>query len=125
MMIKVTSKGNWNQTNAYLNRMLSREHLAVLNKFGPIGVSALASATPKESSLTANSWTYEVESGAGFYKMSWLNTNVHEGANVAVLLQFGHGVRGGGYVQGRDFINPAMRPVFDQMADEMWKAVTR
>lgn len=124
-MIKVTSKGNWNQTTAYLNRILSGEHLKALEKFGPVGVSALASATPKESSLTANSWTYEVESRAGFYKMSWLNNNIHEGANVAILIQFGHGVRGGGYVQGRDFINPAMRPIFDQMAEEMWKAVTR
>lgn len=124
-MIKVTSKGNWNQTTAYLNRMLSREHLAALQKFGPIGVSALASATPKESALTANSWTFETESRAGSFKMTWLNNNIHEGANVAILIQFGHGVRGGGYVQGRDFINPAMRPVFDQMAEEMWKAVTR
>ena len=124
-MIKVTSKGNWNQTNAYLTRLSSGNHLKVLEKFGPIGVRALAQATPKESSLTANSWTYEVESRAGFFKMSWLNTHVNDGANIAILLQFGHGVRGGGYVEGRDFINPAIRPVFDQMAEEMWKAVTR
>ena len=124
-MIKVTSKGNWSQTNAYLNRVSGGEQLKVLQKFGPIGVRALASATPKESAHTANSWTYEVESRAGFFKMSWLNTNVNDGANIAILLQFGHGVRGGGYVEGRDFINPAMRPVFDQMAEEMWKAVTR
>lgn len=124
-MIKVTSKGNWNKTLSYLHRMASGEHLRALDKFGPIGVRALAQATPKESSLTANSWTYTVESSGTRYKMSWMNTNIHDGAPIAILLQMGHGVRGGGYVQGRDYINPAIRPIFDQMADEMWRVVTK
>jgi hypothetical protein len=124
-MITVKSTGDWARTKAYLDRLMSRDYLTVLAKYGPIGVRALANATPKESSLTANSWTYEMESRAGFFKISWMNTHINDGAPIAILLQYGHGVHGGGYVEGRDYINPAIQPIFDQMAEEMWKAVTK
>lgn len=124
-MIKVTSKGTWAKTRNWLQGLLSGDQFASLAKYGPIGVNALSSATPKESGETASSWTYDIESGPGRFIMTWSNTHVNDGENVAILLQYGHGVRGGGYVEGRDYINPAMRPVFDQMVEEMWKVVTK
>lgn len=123
-MIKVTSKGNYSQTLAWLTGLLSGKQYAALGKYGPIGVRALAQATPKETGELANSWTFNIEQGAGYYVMSWTNTDVNDGQQIAILLQYGHGVRGGGYVEGRDYINPAMQPIFDQMVADMWKVVT-
>lgn len=123
-MIRVTSKGSYSRTLTWLNGLLSGKQYAALNKFGPLGVRALAQATPKETGELANSWTFGVEQGPGRYTMYWTNTDVNDGQQIAILLQYGHGVRGGGYVEGRDYINPAMQPIFDQMADDMWKVVT-
>lgn len=124
-MIKVTQRGSFKNAEKFLARMKAREHLKVLEKYGPMGVAALKSATPVESSLTANSWTYSIVQEKGFYSIVWRNTHEVNGTPVAILLQFGHGTRQGGYVRGRDFINPAIRPVFDQIAANMWKEVTR
>lgn len=124
MGITVKSKGNWARTNAWLQGLLSGKQYSELAKYGPIGVRALASATPKETAETANAWTFNIEQSAGRYVMSWTNTHVNDGQQIAVLLQYGHGVRGGGFVEGRDYINPAMQPVFDQMVADMWRVVT-
>lgn len=105
--------------------MKRREQFSSLERFGSIGVDALSSATPKESSLTANSWTYEIIDKRGYYAIVWKNTHIEDGVPIAIILQYGHGTRTGGFVQGRDYINPAIRPVFDQITTEMWKVVTK
>ena len=112
---------------AFLRRMKQRQHLVGLEKYGPIGVAALKAATPVDSSDTANGWYYEIIDRPGYYSIQWLNSNTVEPGHipVAVLIQYGHGTRQGGYVQGRDFINPAMKPIFDQIAADMWKEVTK
>lgn len=124
-MIKVTVRGSFKHVEAFGKRMLNREQFRSLEKFGPQGVAALAAATPKDSNIAASSWTYETVNRPGYYAIHWYNTDTENGFNVAVMLQYGHGTRNGGYVQGRDYINPAMRPIFDQMANEMWKVVTK
>ena len=126
-MIKVTSRGSFAKSQAFLQRMKNRDHFTVLEKYGPIGVAALASATPKESSNTANSWYYEVVNRPGYFAIHWLNRHVEDPGRIpiAAILQFGHATRTGGYVQGIDYINPAMRPIFDQIVAEMWREVTR
>lgn len=90
-----------------------------------MGRNALSNATPHESGATAQAWTYTIESGAGYHSIRWHNSHSNEGVNIAVILQYGHGTGTGGYVQGRDYINPAMRPIFDQIANEVWREVTR
>lgn len=90
-----------------------------------MGVDALANATPVESGLTAQSWYFEVESGGGSHRITWKNRNVNQGVPIAIILQYGHGTGTGGYVAGRDYINPAIRPAFDKIADAVWKEVTR
>ena len=96
----------------------------VLDSYGREGVFALASATPVDSGLTSESWNYEIKRSRGSYSIIWSNSHVVDGTPVAIMLQYGHGTGTGGYVQGRDFINPAIRPVFDRIADKVWKAVT-
>src|SRR4051812_4015496 len=124
-MIRVTTKGSFDNVEKFLNRMKRNEQFSALDRFGPVGVAALASATPKESSLTANSWTYEIIQKRGYYAIMWKNTHVEDGVSIAVILQYGHGTRTGGYVEGRDYINPAIQPVFDQIVTDMWKVVTK
>lgn len=124
-MIKVTHKGSFKHVDAFLKRMLKREQFAHLDKFGPIGVAALAAATPVESSQTARSWRYEIVKKPGSYSIIWSNSHVDDGVPIAVILQYGHATRNGGYVPGRDYINPALRPIFDQLAADMWKVVTK
>lgn len=96
----------------------------ILDRFGQEGVAALSSATPVDSSFTANSWDYEVVETGNSYSIIWTNSNVVNGVPVAILLQYGHGTGTGGYVQGRDYINPAIKPIFDKIAKEVWKVVT-
>ena len=97
----------------------------ILDKYGKDGVSALSSATPSESGKTASSWTYEIQNGSGNSRITFSNTNINKGVNIAIILQYGHGTGTGGWVEGRDYINPAMRPVFDNIADAVWKEVTQ
>lgn len=126
MRISVSTKGKWDKSTRYLLRMKDvRQVFAILNKYGAKGVAALAAATPVESSKTANSWTYEIVSRRGYYAIHWHNTNVEDGIPIAVILQYGHGTGTGGYVQGRDYIMPAIQPIFDQMIDQIWREVTR
>lgn len=124
-MIKVKVKGSTKNMEKFLHRMLNREQFKALAKFGPRGVSALSEATPKDSSLTSDSWYYEIHQKPGQYSISWLNRHIEDGVPIAILLQYGHGTGTGGHVEGRDFINPAIRPIFDEMANEMWKVVTK
>jgi len=95
-----------------------------LEKYGKLGVTALASATPKASGETANSWSYRVTKTKRYARIEWYNTNTVNGVNIAIILQYGHGTGTGGWVQGRDYINPALRPIFDKIASEVWKKVT-
>ena len=128
MGISVKTSGSFDNTLAFLHRMKSREYLRALGpKYGPMGVAALAQATPVESGLTASSWYYEVVDRPGYYSIHWLNSHIEEPGTIpiAVLLQYGHATRSGAYVQGRDYINPAMAPIFDQIAADMWKEVTK
>lgn len=124
-MITITQKGNFDKTAAYLNRLKSAQLFAVLNKYGEIGAQALAAATPVDSGLTSGSWSYTIQVKTGYYSIRWHNSNVVADAPLAVLLQYGHGTGTGGYVQGRDYINPAIRPVFDQMSADIEREVRR
>ena len=105
--------------------MKKREQFAILEKYGPIGVKALAAATPVDSSETANSWYYEIINRPGYFSIQWLNSNMEDGISIAAIIQYGHATRNGSWVEGRDYINPAMRPIFDQIANDMWKEVTK
>lgn len=124
-MISISSKGSWSKTEAYLNRIRRGNLFAALNKYGSAGVAALASATPTDTGLTAESWTYEIVQRTGYYSIRWHNTHVNEGRPIAILLIYGHGTRNGGYVQGRDFVMPSIRPIFDKMATDAWREVTK
>lgn len=124
-MFRMSQKGDWAKTTRYLERMKRLQLASVLNRYGQMGVNALANATPTESGLTAASWYYEVESGRGRHSIAWYNSNVNQGVPIAIILQYGHGTGTGGYVRGRDYINPAIRPVFDHIANEVWKEVTK
>lgn len=126
-MIKVTVRGSFRNVEAFAQRMKQRTYLTQLAKYGPIGVAALKGATPVDSSETANAWYYEIVNKPGYYAIHWLNSHIVNPGQipVAILLQYGHGTRTGGFVQGIDYINPALRPIFDQMANDMWKEVTK
>lgn len=119
-MIRIVQKGDFKKTEKFLKAMSKRKYLQIFNKYGQKGVQALSSATPVDSGKTASSWDYEIH-GTSIY---WTNSNINKGVNIAVILQYGHGTRNGGYVQGRDYVNPAIRPIFDSMVDEIWKEVT-
>lgn len=110
---------------AYLKRISSQQEYANLDALAQAGVAELSAATPYEDGTTAASWHYEIVKTAGTYSVIWGNSNIVNGQNIAVLLQHGHATRTGGYVQGRDYINPALRGIFDKMAEEMWKVVTK
>ena len=122
-MIKATVSGSFRNTEQFLGRMKRREEFKALAKFGPLGVKALSNATSQDTGLASNSWTYEIVDKPGYFAINWSNTDVEGGQNVAVLIQYGHGTRNGGFVEGRDYINPAMQPIFDEMVNEMWKVV--
>lgn len=121
--ITVTSKGDWESTAKWLNTLKDLKFLKALDHFGQEGVNALQTLTPVDTGKTAASWTYEIERGIGYYSITWHNTNVVDGKPVAILLQYGHGTGTGGYVVGRDYVNPAVHPIFDRMIDEMIKEV--
>ena len=124
-MIKFQQKGDFSKLNSYLERVKHAVKLSELDRFGREGVNALASATPVNSGLTASSWEYNIERNSTGAAIQFYNTNVNEGVNIAIILQYGHATKNGGWVEGRDYINPAIRPVFDKLAEEAWKEVTR
>lgn len=125
MAIVFKHKGNLKKTKRFLKRMSEEEYLKCLDKYGRKGVEALTLATPRDSGKTAESWDYRINRDKDGVKITWTNSNVNKGVNIAIILQYGHGTRNGGYVQGRDYINPAIRPIFDQMAAEVWGEVTK
>ena len=122
-MITITSRGNWADTERFLRR--DRKIADILKRYGDVGVNALSAATPVKTGKTAASWYYEIEVGAGSYSIVWHNSNVNDGEDIAILIQYGHGTGTGGYVAGRDYINPAIQPVFDQIANDAWEEVIR
>lgn len=124
-MISFRQKGDFSKLNRYLERAKEAVKLGDLDKYGKEGVSALASATPVETGLTANSWHYEITRDNGSITISFYNSNVNKGVNIAVILQYGHGTRNGGWVEGRDYINPAIQPVFDTIANNAWEEVRK
>lgn len=124
-MVQLSSKGNFEKTEAFLKRMSKNDIFSSLERYGREGVRALSNATPMESGLTASSWSYEISKTRGSYSITWHNTNVVSGTPVAILLQYGHGTGTGGYVAGRDYINPAIQPIFDKIATDVWREVTR
>jgi hypothetical protein len=125
MPIVITQRGSFDNTEKYLRHLSQDDLFATLSKYGSLGVSALSNATPSRSGLTAASWYYEIVTRKGYYSIRWHNRNMHEGLPIAILIQYGHGTGTGGYVQGRDYIMPAIRHIFDQMAAEAWKEVTK
>ena len=126
MNVNFTQRGNFNKLEKFLTRTIRIKPVieAILRKYGRRGVEALAAATPKESGKTAESWSYEIVYEDGCYSIVWKNSNVNNGQVIALLLQYGHGTGTGGYVQGTDFINPAIAGLFHEMADEAWREVT-
>lgn len=122
--ITIKQHGDFSNFQKFYNRITNKNYLNVLEQYGKAGVQALSSATPKDTGVTASSWTYEISHNMQNTTISWTNANENNGVNIAILLQYGHGTGWGGYVKGRDYINPAMQPIFDRMANELWKEVT-
>lgn len=124
MRVKFEVSGSFTKTEKFINRMKRREYLNVLDEFGREGVQALRNATPVDSGKTAESWDYEIKRTRNCTEIIWTNSNINDGVPIAIILQYGHGTGTGGYVQGRDYINPAIQPIFDKMAEKAWKVVT-
>ena len=124
-MITFRHKGNFSKAQRYLERAKGAVRLGILDKYGREGVNALASATPVESGETARSWSYEVSYDSRGATLTFSNSHINQGVPIAIILQYGHGTGTGGWVQGRDYINPAIRPIFDELANEAWKEVTK
>jgi hypothetical protein len=123
-MIRITSSGSFKNTEAFLNRVSRGDIYRSIVAGAEAGVRALADATPLDSGLASDSWDYEIERSGKAVTIKWTNNDVENGFPVAIMLQLGYGTGTGGYVQGRDYINPAMKPIFDKIADDVWKAVT-
>lgn len=123
-MITYSSKGDFKKTFSFMEKAREVVHLGNLDKYGREGVAALAAATPIDTGDTASSWVYEIVRNDGSVSIIFSNTNVSDGENIAILLQYGHGTRNGGYVVGRDYINPAIQPIFDKIANHAWKELT-
>ena len=118
-------KGDFSKLTRYLEKVKSVVKLSDLDKYGKEGVAALASATPVDTGLTASSWSYEIKQKNGSISISFKNSNIQNGVPIAIILQYGHGTRNGGWVQGRDYINPAIQPIFDRIANDAWREVTK
>lgn len=123
-MIRFRQKGDFSKATNYLMKLKKAVGTKDLSKYGNAGVAALSSATPVDSGLTAGSWYYEIENQNGRVSINFCNSNVNKGVPIAIILQYGHGTGTGGWVQGRDYINPAILPVFDRIAEEAWREVT-
>ena len=123
-MIVLKTTGKLRKTEKFLSKMSRFDIRRILNKYGEEGVNALAENTPVRSGETASSWRYNVSINDGVATVTWSNSHVEKGVNIAIILQYGHGTRNGGYVEGIDYINPALKPVFNALADEAWREVT-
>lgn len=124
-MIGFRQKGDFSKATRYFEKLRQASRLKILEKYGQEGVDALASATPVDSGLTAASWYYELTVTNTAATIVYCNSNVNKGVNIAIILQYGHGTGTGGWVEGRDYINPAIQPVFDSLAERAWGEVTK
>ena len=124
-MVKLVHRGNFNKTEKFLSSAKKMDYTKILHAYGNQGVSALAAATPADTGLTASSWSYRIGQTRSSFSISFMNSNVVNGVPIAIILQYGHGTRNGGYVQGRDYINPALQPIFDGLAEAAWREITR
>jgi len=124
-MIVFKHRGNFNKIERFFNNAKRLKFRNILEKYARQGVSALAENTPKDTGETAYSWNYEIVTTNWGYKISFTNSNIVDGVPVAILIQYGHGTGNGAYVEGRDYINPAIQPIFDKLSEELWKEVTR
>lgn len=124
MSITFKYVGDLSKTYKFLNGIVSRKYLAQMDAYGREGVEALSKATPVDTGKTAASWTYKIQQQGSTVTIQWLNTNINNGVNIAVILDYGHGTGRGYYVQGRHYISPAIQPVFDKIAEECWKEIT-
>ena len=124
-MISFRQKGDFSKLSRYFERVKEAAKIGVLDKYGREGVAALSSATPVESGVTASSWNYEIQRQNGSASIVYTNSNINKGVPIAIILQYGHGTGTGGWVQGRDYINPAIQPIFDRIAENAWREVTK
>lgn len=124
-MISIDQKGDFAALTTYLNKLNKQNNIEILNKYGKEGVRLLSSATPVRSGKTATSWYYKIEQSKNTISLNFYNSNINKGVPIAIILQYGHGTRNGGWVQGRDYINPVVQPLFNKIAQEAWKEVTK
>lgn len=124
-MIVFRQKGDFSKATRFFERAREAIKLGMLDKYGRAGVDALSSATPVDSGLTASSWSYKIVQGRGVATIEFHNSNFNEGVPIAIILQYGHGTGTGGWVEGRDYINPAIQPVFNKIVEDAWKEVTK
>lgn len=124
-MIKFRQKGDFSNLTRFLERAKNLVHISDLDRYGREGVAALASATPVDTGKTASSWYYDVKIDKESASITFNNSNIQNGVPIAIILQYGHGTRNGGWVEGRDYINPVIQPIFDKIAEEAWKEVTK
>lgn len=124
-MITLTCKGNFNKIDKFLNGTTSLNITSILEKYAQEGVSALRENTPVKSGKTANSWNYTISNKKGKLSITWTNSNIVDGVPIAILIQYGHGTKNGGYVRGLDYINPALKPIFNNISNDIWTEVSR
>lgn len=124
-MIKVSHKGDFSKTIRFMKEAAKAVDLNMFKKYGQDGVNALKAATPVDTGLTADSWYYEITKTKNSITINFNNSNVQNGVPIAIILQYGHGTRNGGYVKGRDYINPAIQPIFEKLTNDAWREVTK
>ena len=122
-VVKLTQRGNFQKTDKFLHKLVEYKYAHRLKHYGEKGVDALRAATPRDTGKTAESWSYEIVEQKGRTAIYWKNSNIVDGVCIAMIIQYGHGTRNGGFVEGRNYIPPAIQPIFDQMAKEVWKEV--
>lgn len=125
MGIKITQRGDFSKVEMFLERLKEGVNKSIFDKYGKMGVEALRAATPVDTGLTAASWSYQVNYDGDSVTIEFHNSNINKHVNIALILQYGHGTGTGGWVEGRDYINPAIQPIFDQMAEEAWREVVK
>ena len=124
-MINIKQKGDFKNLSSFLEKTKEKLNLGLLDKYGREGVAALQAATPKDTGKTSESWYYKIERKNGSVSLTFHNSNQNKGVPIAIILQYGHATRNGGYVEGVDYINPALLPIFDKIAEEAWKEVKK
>lgn len=122
-MITFKHRGNFDLTEKFFRGLKDKKYRPIFEKYGREGIRVLSSATPKDSGLTANSWDYQILTKRNGFDIYWTNSNMVDGIPIVILLQYGHGTKSGSFVEGKDFINPAIKPIFDKIAENLWKEV--